>query len=68
MVDIRADVTAAVLERIRALGGTVINSVARFRAIRARLPLATVETLAELDAIRSIRTADKAVTRQPPPR
>ncbi len=68
MVDIRADVTAAVLERIRALGGTVINSVARFRAIRARLPLATVETLAELDAVRSIRTADKAVTHQPPPR
>ena len=67
MVDIRADVTAAVLERIRALGGTVINSVARFRAIRARLPLATVETLAELDAVRSIRTADKAVTHQPPP-
>ena len=68
MVDIRADVTAAVLERIRALGGTVINSVARFRAIRARLPLATVETLAELDAVRSIRTADKAITHQPPPR
>ena len=46
MVDIRADVTPAVLARIRALRGTVINSVARYRAIRARLPLEAVERLA----------------------
>ena len=62
-VDIRADVTPAVLERIRALGGTVITSVPRYRAIRARLPLAAVEPLAELDAIGSIRAADAAATR-----
>ena len=66
MVDIRADVTSAVLVRIRALGGTVINSVARYRAIRARLPLAAVEKLATLDAIQSIRAADEAVTRDQP--
>ena len=66
MVDIRADVTPAVLARIRALGGTVINSVARYRAIRARLPLDAVEKLATLDAIQSIRTADQAVTRDQP--
>ena len=66
MVDIRADVTPAVLARIRALGGTVINSVARYRAIRARLPLGAVEKLATLDAIQSIRTADEAVTRDQP--
>ena len=66
MVDIRADVTPAVLARIRALGGTVINSVARYRAIRARLPLEAVEKLATLDAIQSIRTADEAVTRDQP--
>ena len=66
MVDIRADVTPAVLARIRALGGTVINSVARCRAIRARLPLDAVEKLATLDAIQSIRAADKAVTRDQP--
>ena len=65
-VDIRADVTPAVLARIRALRGTVINSVARYRAIRARLPLAAVEKLATLDAIQSIRAADKAVTRDQP--
>ena len=66
-VDIRADVTPAVLERIRALGGTVITSVERYRAIRARLPLAAVEPLAELDAIQSIRSADQAITRDPIP-
>ena len=66
MVDIRADVTPAVLARIRVLGGTVINSVARYRAIRARLPLEAVEKLATLDAIQSIRAADEAVTRDQP--
>ena len=62
-VDIRADVTPEVLARIRDLGGTVINSVPKYRAIRARLPLAAVEPLADLDAVQTIRTADEAVTR-----
>ena len=65
-VDIRADVTLAVLARIRALGGTVINSVGRYRAIRARLPLASVEKLAALDAVQSIRAGDEAATRGQP--
>ena len=66
-VDIRADITPAVLARIRALGGTVINSLSRYRAIRARLPLASVEKLAALDAIQSISAADEAATPGPPP-
>ena len=63
-VDVRADVTPAVLARIRALGGTVINSVPQYRAIRAVLPLVTVESLAGLEAVDSIRPADEAVTRK----
>ena len=63
-VDIRANVTPAVLARIRALGGTVINSVPEYRAIRAQIPLAAVERLASLDAVESIRPADEAVTRK----
>ena len=63
LVDLRADVTAEVLARIRELGGTVVNSVPRYQAIRARLPLASVERLAVLDAVRAIRTADEARTR-----
>ena len=67
-VDIRADVTPAVLARIRALGGTVINNVPRYRSIRARLPVAVVEPLAMLDEVRSIRFADEAATRGLPAR
>ncbi len=63
MVDIRADVTPEVLARIRVLGGTVINSVPRYRVIRAQLPLAAVEPLAILDAVQTIRPADEAATR-----
>ena len=62
-VDIRADVTPAVLARIRALGGTVVNSVPKYRAIRARLPLTALEPLATLGAVQSIRPADEARTR-----
>ena len=64
MVDILADVTPEVLARIRSLGGTVINSVPKYRGIRAWLPLAAVEPLAGLDAVQSIHPADQAVTRK----
>ena len=65
-VDVRAEVTPEVLERIRELGGTVLSSFERYRAIRAELPLSEVEALAAHEAVRSIRTADKAVTRKRP--
>ena len=68
LVDIRADVTAEVLARIRELGGTVVNSVPRYRSVRAELPLAGVESLAELDAVQAIRTADMPVTHDQLPR
>ncbi len=61
-VDIRADVSPEILERIRALGGEVVNAVPRYRAIRARLPLRSVETLAEEDEVTTIRTADQPTT------
>ena len=63
-VDIRADVTPEVLARIRVLGGTIVNSVPKYRAIRARLPLTALEPLATLEAVQSIRPADRAVTNQ----
>ena len=65
-VDLRAEVTPEVLERIRELGGRVLSSFERYRAIRAELPLSEVERLAAHEAVRSIRTADKAVTRKRP--
>ena len=62
LVDIRADVGPAVLARIRELGGAVVDSVPRYGAIRAELPLAALEPLAGMDAVLSIRTSDEAVT------
>ena len=64
LVDIRADVTPALLAHIRALGGTVINSVPKYRAIRAQLPVTAIERLAALAAVQTIRPADEAVTRK----
>ena len=66
-VDIRADVTPMVLAHIRALGGTVLSSVPKYRAIRARLSLTALEPLATLDAVQSIRPADEAQTHGPCP-
>ena len=63
-VDIRADVTPAVLTRIRALGGTVVNSVPKYQTIRARLPLTALEPLATLEAVQFIRPADQPITDQ----
>ena len=63
LVDIRADVTPAVLDRIRDLGGTVVNSVPRYRSVRARLPAGGLEPLAELDAVQWVRTADEPLLR-----
>ena len=62
LVDIRADVNPAVLARIGELGGEVVNSVGKFRAIRTWLPLNTVEVLAALDEVQWIRVADRAFT------
>ena len=63
-VDIRADVTPDLLVRIDELGGTVISSVPKYRAVRARLPGAAVELLAELPEVQFIRTGDRAFTHQ----
>ena len=60
-VDIQADVTPAVLARIRALGGILVNTVPKYRTIRARLPLAALEPLAAMEAVQFIRPADQPI-------
>ena len=62
-VDIKAAVTPDVLERIDALGGSMVNSVPQYGTIRAQIPLAAVEALAELAAVQSIHPADLAFTK-----
>ena len=62
-VDIRGEVTPEVLERIDSLGGVVLTRLPDYRVIRAQMPLDTLERLAELDAIETIRPARRAFTR-----
>ena len=61
LVDIKADVTGALLARIEALGGTVFSQHPRYRAIQARLPLTSLETLAADASVQSIRPAFRPI-------
>jgi len=62
LTDIDAKVSAELLQRITALGGKVVSHFEEFNAIRARVPLSQVETLAARDDVKFIRPAVKAVT------
>jgi hypothetical protein len=61
-VDIQAAVTADILARIGEAGGSVVASVPRYQAIRARVPLDAIESLAALDEIRFIAPAVTSLT------
>jgi len=62
LLDIKARVTDAVLHKIKALSGEVLSSFPQYQAIRARLPLTRIESLASLPDVKSIRPADEATT------
>jgi Subtilase family/Divergent InlB B-repeat domain len=46
LVDIKAEVTQSLLQRITVLGGNVINSYPEYHAIQAGIPLSKIENLA----------------------
>ena len=50
-VDLEATVSKELLERIRSLGGEVIDSFAPARVVRAIVPLAQMEALASLEEV-----------------
>ena len=52
LVDIRARVSAGLLQKIETLGGSVVNSFAEYNAIRASIPLGAVEELAAQSGVR----------------
>lgn len=58
LVDIKANVTAQLLQQIEAMGGTIINKFPKSQAIRAQVPVAQLENLAESSDVISIRSAD----------
>ena len=65
VVDIKTKVTKAVLARIDALGGSVINSFPQYDAIRASLPIDHLEQLAAMPEVRFIRPAEQPVLSKP---
>lgn len=58
LVDITAEVSDALLARIQALGGDVVNAVPPFGAIRARVPIAQMEALSSEASVQSVCQAD----------
>lgn len=65
-VDISATVDADLLARIEDLGGDVVASVPGFDAVRARLPVEVLATLAADPGVRSIGAAAEAETHAAP--
>ena len=63
LVDITGEVTPGLLDAIGAGGGTVLSKFPRYNAVRAWAPIEALLPLAELDDVRGIRPADRAVTR-----
>lgn len=66
LVDVRAEVTAALQKTIRSLDGAIVSMSAEHRSIIARVPIAKLERLAEEAAVRFIEPAAEARTVRPP--
>lgn len=61
-VDIAAKVTEELLRKITNTGGKVVNSFAQLQAIRAWMPLAQIEPLADREGVQFIRAAVQGTT------
>ena len=59
-VDIKTVVTPDLLSLIRSLGGTVESAFPQYEAVRAKLPLLSVERVAERSDVKQIRLAELA--------
>ena len=62
LVDISAQVTPELLASIKTLGGEVLSSYEEFKAIQARVPLESLEAIAESEDVKWIGPADQAMT------
>lgn len=63
LVDIKAEVSEAVLGEIERSGGQIISAFPQYGAIRARVPLEGLRSLAALPQVKFIRSASKSLTR-----
>ncbi|MBI3868419.1 MAG: immunoglobulin domain-containing protein [Verrucomicrobia bacterium] len=66
LIDVRGDVTPALMQAISDHGGRVVGSWPRHRAIRALVPIAALEALAAHAGVERIRPADEATTNTGP--
>lgn len=62
LVDVQATIDTPLLKHLSALGATVVDAERDFGAIRARVPLASVEALATDPSVRSIAPAARYQT------
>jgi len=58
-VDVKGSISEALKGRVLALGGVVLNSHPEYGALRAQLPVAAVETLAEDSGVKQVVTAER---------
>jgi hypothetical protein len=65
-VDVRAEVTEALLKTVQRLGGTIQSTSVEHRSILAWVPLLKLEQLAGDPAVSSIQPAAEAITNGPP--
>ena len=66
LVDVRAEVTTALQNSIRTLGGAIVSVSREHRSIVARVPILRLEQLAGHPAVRFIEPAAEARTSRPP--
>jgi hypothetical protein len=59
MVDIKGEITDALIARIGEVGGEVVNTFPQYGSVRAEVPIDRLEDIAELDEVRSIRSAEQ---------
>ena len=67
LIDVRAEVTTALENSIRTLGGAIVSVSREQRSIVARVSILKLEQLAEDPAVRFIEPAAEARTSRPPP-
>lgn len=63
-VDIQAEVSDALLNRIRGVGGRIINQHPGFGAIRAAVPIDRLDEIAARPSVRHIRPAERPILRK----
>jgi hypothetical protein len=66
LIDIQAAVTPELVAAISDLGGVVITKFPEYRSLRARLPLAKLEALAEREDVKFVRAAGQPITNPTP--